>query len=154
MRPKVATEEQVKMMVAFVRAGAYPEVAARAAGEPACRLVKWLRPGRRVPPHLRAFVETLDQAAAQARATAEFALFSKNPVHWLRYGPGKETSRRPGWSTAPRPDPARDADPSLLDAPAGRALILQILEALEAFPEARAAVAAVLQDHSRTAPPK
>lgn len=138
------TPELQSRIVSFVRAGGYPQVAAEAAGVPRRFFEKWLRNGnrRQAQSLYRAFAAEVRTAAAQARLRAEIAIFDKRPLDWLKCGPGKETSRQPGWSAAPKAQTAaRSAKDNPLAHPACQRLFTDLLEALTPFPEARATVA-------------
>ena len=135
-----------KMIVAYVRAGGYPHVAAEAAGVSREVFEEWLRKGEAGRPlKYKHFVEALRQAEAQARLNAEVAAFKDKPMDWLKAGPGKETA-----------GPARLVGPGQAAARAPRRkrrcccgttckrFSAPCCMALEPHPEARAAVAAVL----------
>jgi hypothetical protein len=135
-----------QQICAFIRAGGYPPVAAEGAGVPRKLFARWLarglRKGAREP--YRSFAESVRQAEAQARLGAEMAAYKKDAMGWLKGGPGRETTARPGWSMpvkARTPD-ERKRNP-LLQSEVAR-LLAALLHALTPFPEARAAVAAVL----------
>jgi hypothetical protein len=96
-------------------------------------------------PGYRLFALEVRKARAWARATAEWALFKKEPRTWLKSGPGREVRGEPGWSKDVPPllgKGRRRRDP-LLD-PGWRALFRRLLDALTPYPEARAALAEVL----------
>src|SRR4051794_15681385 len=95
LTPTVA--EQVENLIL---AGAYPHVAAEAAGVPRAVFKKWLTRGRRggAREPYRGFADRILRAAAQARALAEVELHKRDPKVWLKSGPGRETEGNPGWS--------------------------------------------------------
>ena len=99
------TPEVVRTIVAYIRAGAYPSVAAAAAGVPAAVFRAWLDRGSkpRAARKYRDLVAAVAAAAAQARVTAELACFQDDPKTWLTKGPGRETAETPGWSGVVRP---------------------------------------------------
>src|SRR5262249_18422162 len=101
----------------------------------------WMRCGkaRRPQPLYRAFYEKVQQAQAQARVTAEAQALKRAPLSWLRYGPGRETGRLPGWTDPVKPAKLeRGPHPSIARM---QELVSPLLEGLDAFPEARAALA-------------
>src|SRR5262249_51928237 len=75
--------EAVAQLLGLVRSGAYPWVAARAAGLTDAEFRERMAETAADGGSLRAEVQ---QAQAQARALAEIELKGKNPVAWLRYG--------------------------------------------------------------------
>src|SRR4051794_14757316 len=80
----VTVERQI---LAFVRQGAYPHVAAQAAAGAPATWAKWPAPHRK---GYRPFQNKLAQAVAQARVKAELAAFADKPLAWLKNGPGRE----------------------------------------------------------------
>jgi len=139
------TREVQELICNFVRAGGFPHVAAVAAGIPLKTFQSWLRCGkaRRPQPLYLAFYEALCQAQAIARLAAETQALRRAPLSWLRYGPGRERGRLPGWTDPVKPAKIeRGPHPSV-----GRMqeLVTTMLEALDAFPEARAALADSLE---------
>ncbi len=140
------TPEQEQTICAFLRAGCFLPVAAEAAGVPRARLEYWLRRARRRPLNepCRRLAESVRRAVAHARLAAETAVLKARPLDWLRYGPGRPTATTVGWTSSAKPHaPGDQADvptEALL-----RRLVAQLLEALEPYPEARAAAAAVLE---------
>ncbi len=133
------------MIVAYVRAGGYPHVAAEAAGVPQELFEEWLRKGEAGRPlKYKQFVEALRQAEAQARLAAEAKALKEKPMDWLKAGPGKETAARPGWSALAKPHAGAVKETPLLLRPDVQTFLRALLTALEPHPEARAAVAAVL----------
>jgi hypothetical protein len=139
------TSELEQAIVAYVRAGGFPQVAAEAAGLPREFFERWFRrgQGRRASSRYRAFVEAVRSAQAQARLGAEAHALTKKPLDWLRNGPGRESTGSPGWTGPVRPALGRSAGPALLHQEV-QAAITTTLTALEPFPDARAAAAAVL----------
>ncbi|HEX5269446.1 MAG TPA: hypothetical protein VFW33_03115 [Gemmataceae bacterium] len=141
------TEGLVEQIASRVQGGAFPHVAAEAAGIPAEVFQDWMergsRPGAREP--YRSLAERVRHAHGHARCMAEVELRQSEPKAWLLNGPGKISDTLPGWSTAVKGQPGadRDAVNLLLDARV-QALLAALLAALEPFPEARVAVAAAL----------
>jgi hypothetical protein len=138
------TSELQRNIVSFVRAGGYPHVAAEAAGVSRRTFQNWMQRGgrRQAKQPYRGFAEEVRQAAAQAQLRAEIAIFDKRPLDWLKCGPGKENSRRPGWSAAPKAHAVRSSrNANVLADLAFQRLCGQLLDVLTPFPEARAALA-------------
>jgi len=110
--PKLTPEVQHNI-VAFLRAGGFPEVASEAAGVPQAVFESWVMRGEapRARSPYREFAVAVRQAIAQARLGAEVEARNDRPLDWLRSGPGKERPHRPGWSGPARrargPTPAR-----------------------------------------------
>jgi hypothetical protein len=134
-------------VLGYIRAGGFAHVAAEAAGVPRATFAAWLergsRSGAREP--YRSFVQRVQEALAQARLRAEIAVMDKTPLHWLRYGPGRETTEAPGWTGTVKPAPATpERKETVLTSPDWAEVWELLLAALEAFPEARAAVAEAL----------
>src|SRR5215470_8351145 len=98
-RHTLTTQVEEKIL-AFIRAGGYPHVAAEAAGVPRAVFEGWLGQGRRTgrPTKYRTFPEAVQQARAQARLKAETTAFKDKPLDWLKSGPGRETSDCTGWT--------------------------------------------------------
>jgi hypothetical protein len=132
-------------ILAYIRAGGFPEVAAEAAGVRADVFARWRERGESAGarPRYRAFARAVRQAAAQARLGAELSVRQDKPFDWLRYGPGRETARSPGWTSAARPRAAAAEAPTLAH-PAVQRLAAAVLAALADFPEARAHAAGLL----------
>ena len=145
--------ELQRTIVAYIRAGAYPAVAAEATGVPASVFRQWIDRGgkRRGPALYRNFRAAVVEAAAQARVTAELACFQDDPKTWLTKGPGRETQETPGWSGVVRPVVALTDNRSvnLLTDPTSSALLTMLLAALSPFPEARRAAIDALNRAAR-----
>jgi hypothetical protein len=140
--PTPAIERQI---VAFIRAGGFPHIAAEAAGVPRRTFERWLRRGHRRNGHAayRAFARAVMQAAAQARLNAEIATRDSKPLDWLRYGPGKQSFHNAGWTGPVRAVPPKTAGiGSSLEDASIIAMIEEVKEMLNPFPELRERVAA------------
>jgi hypothetical protein len=145
-RRPVLTEEIEKSLVAYVRAGGYRHIAAEAAGISRELLAEWLRRGEAARSgKYKEFVEKFRAAEAQARLAAEMNALKDKPMDWLKAGPGKETASEPGWSGLAKPRAGAAKETPLAERPEVQEWMRLILEALEPFPEARAAVAAALE---------
>lgn len=136
------TAELTARVAAYIRGGAYPEVAAQAAGVPPGRLRRWLAMGRKKGAHeaVRAFCRAVRQAEAVARLQAEVAALKARPLDWLRHGPGRPRPDREGWTAAARAEGKQDKEEPELPWELARELV----ERLEPWPEARRAIAAWL----------
>jgi hypothetical protein len=136
------------MILASIRTGGFPHVAAAAYGVPAARFARWLRRGQAKggPTKYRRLYAQVTEAVARARLKAEIGLYQSDPRFWLRYGPGRETSAAPGWTAATRPVYQTDAQRAEgLASPEFQVMVAELLRALGPYPEARAAAAVVLQ---------
>jgi hypothetical protein len=141
--PAIATQ-----ILAFLRAGGMPHVAAEAAGLPYKTYRQWLRRGGRAgaAEPFRQFACDARTAVAQSRLKAEIAVREKDPKFWLKYGPGKETPDRPGWTGEVRPRPLPKQEPAeMIYHPQWRKLCTFLLQALDKYPEARLALVQALQ---------
>jgi hypothetical protein len=136
------TLEIQQAIVAYIRAGGYPHVAAEAAGVPRRVFERWLRQGEAEgsEEQYRAFAEAVRQAQAQARLGAEVAARNERPMSWLRSGPGKQTGDATGWTGPVRGAPEVEKASPLLH-PEVQQLLRLLLEALTPYPEARSAAA-------------
>ncbi len=87
-------------IVAFVRSGGFPHVAAEAAGVPRRVFERWIRRGQKdgAEPNYRAFALAVMEAHAQARLQAEIKTRTDKPLDWLKAGPGKDRADNPGWA--------------------------------------------------------
>src|SRR5262245_33430655 len=99
------TPEIQREICAYIRAGGFAHVAAEAAGIPREVFDQWLQLGQREEKWTKyhEFHAAIRQSQAQARLTAEIAAFKKDPVTWLKQGPGREKADNPGWTTAVKP---------------------------------------------------
>jgi hypothetical protein len=95
-------------IVGTIRHGAFPFIAAEAAGIPREVFADWMRRGsaKRASARFRRFRDQVREAIAMARLAAETYALKNDPLAWLKYGPGKETTDIPGWSNASKPPPA------------------------------------------------
>jgi hypothetical protein len=146
--PRHALTPQVEeKILAFIRAGGYPHVAAEAAGVPRAVFEGWLGQGRSTgrPTKYRAFFEAVQQARAQARLKAETTAFKDKPLDWLKSGPGRETSDYAGWTGPARPQAADGRGNPLLD-PEVQNVFARLRAALVPFPDACTAAARALAE--------
>jgi hypothetical protein len=142
--PKVA--EQI---LAYIRAGGYPSVAAEAAGLPRTVYRQWLKHGKKknAGEPYRRFALDVQQAMAQGRLAVELIVRDKDPKFWLKHGPGKETPGNPGWTGEVKPLPLPKGESlSIVAHPRWLPLCADLLKALTNFPEARLAAAQTLKE--------
>jgi len=140
-----------EMILTHIRNGAYPQVAAEAAGVHRRVFLNWIgrgeKPNAREP--YRSLARDVRQASASARVQAEIELREKDPRFWLKHGPGRETSAFPGWTGEVRPADLQDPHTlPRLDGPEWNAICHKMIAALEPFPDARLALAEVLKEMS------
>jgi hypothetical protein len=126
-----------QLLCAYLRSGAFPFVAAQAVGVPPERFMYWMKKRPR-------FRDAALQAMAEARLTAESKVLVKNPLAWLKHGPGKETPNAPGWTNPPRGGMSEGASGKLLDQPEVQQFLATLLRVLEPYPEVKVAVAEAL----------
>ena len=141
------TPERHAEIVAFIRAGAFPLVAAEAAGVPREVYRRWIDAGekRRAREPYRGFAHAVRQALATARILQERALYEKDPKFWLAHGPGKETPDNPGWTGEVRPVSLETALARSGPArPEWEMILATIRRVLAGHPEASQAVAEAL----------
>lgn len=134
-------------LLAYVQAGAFPQIAALACGIRRETFEAWVERGRRPKGHraLRQFVARLDAAAATARLLAEVAVHADDPKYWLKFGPGRDRPGEPGWAREVKPFlEDRSTTVNVLANPLISDLLTVILAALAPFPEARVAAAAAI----------
>jgi hypothetical protein len=140
-RPAEFDPARAQVLLAYLRQGGFPLVAADAAGVPAPAFLVWMQRGEsagaREP--LRGFARNVRQAVAQARLLAELAVCKKDPKFWLSHGPGRETPESTGWTAPARPATRPTVQTNSLEQ--ARGLCALILDTLTPFPEARARVA-------------
>ena len=98
-RPSKLTPETQATSVAGIRAGAFNWVAAQSAGVAPTTFYRWMDEGEQADSGpSREFHDTVCEARASARVTAEQRVFEDNPLAWLRYGPGRERDGESGWT--------------------------------------------------------
>lgn len=136
-----------EVICSWVRQGAFPHVAASAAGVAPEVWKRWLEAGKKAlrqsAPYYKFFRE-LEKAKAQARIRAEIAVFDADPKTWLRSGPGKETADSAGWTTLVKPAIMNQQQINILASPEWNQLWAHILGVLGSFPDARTALADAL----------
>ncbi len=132
-RPRLTIELQA-LICRYILSGAYPHVAAEAAGLPRDVFLRWYR-------KRRGFRVAIQQAHAQARLGAEARAMTKDPLAWLKCGPGKDAPEAPGWTNPPRAQNQAAQASRLLERRETQQMIALLLSVLEPFPEVRLAVA-------------
>lgn len=141
MNEPTLTPDLVRSIVAGIRAGGFPQVAAGAQQVDAALFARWLRRGRRrnAEEPYRDLVRQVEAAQAQARLRAEMSLLEKDVRTWLKHGPGRDLPDKPGWAALVRPTPpTRGMD--LGSSPELLQLIAKFRVVLAAYPEALAAL--------------
>jgi hypothetical protein len=126
------TPEQELRILAQIRAGSYPHIAAEAAGVPRRVFAGWLKRGRQqARGWQRRFWLKVREARAHAHALAAVEVRKKDVKFWLRYGPGK-----PGRTRKGRDQP--DWRPEFFQ------LLSEIATELMPMPEARQVILSIL----------
>jgi hypothetical protein len=142
------TDELSRTICAYIRAGAFPHVAAEAAGVPAELFEVWMHMAEtsrgQAKNRYAKFRVIVLQARAQARLAAEMAVLKDKPADWLRNGPGKEADPSKGWTQPIRAKFEDKRQVSIHLHPELSNLFAAVLEVLAPFPEARQAVAGAL----------
>ncbi len=144
-----ALQEQI---LAFIRAGGYPHVAAEAAGLPRDVFERWMERGQsaRAPAAYRALAQAVMEAQAQARLKAEVTAMTDKPLDWLKAGPGKDSAANPGWTNPGKPRDTSASKTNKAEQLRVWCAVLDLLgrcvERLAPYPEARAALAAWLKE--------
>jgi hypothetical protein len=149
MNEPTLTSDLSRRIVAGIRAGGFPQVAASAQYVNARLLERWLRLGRRknAEEPYRSFACDVEAAQAQARLRAEMGVHEKDARTWLKHGPGRDLPGKPGWASLARPSPSSGGrGTELLSSPELLQLLGQMRGALVPFPEAMAAVTRLIGD--------
>jgi len=131
----------------YILSGGFPHVAAQAAGVPRRVFERWLRLARCRRPRrkYRLFYEAVMQARAQVRLAAEGKALAKDPLAWLKSGPGRDSLDAPGWTNPAKDQGQGDSEAvNLLMRRETQGLVALLLRVLQPFPEVRAAVADAL----------
>jgi hypothetical protein len=149
-RQTLLTPERQQTIVSYIRAGMWDYIAAEAAGINQDTFYEWLRrgdglEGRPAESPFTEFSEAVRQARAEARGSAEIEVKREAPTVYLTKGPGRERPGRPGWTSVGDGQTAQTTTTvNVLIAPQWITIRTELLQTLEAFPEARAAIAHVL----------
>ena len=134
------TPEVEQQILASIRAGGYPHVAAAAWGVPAHVWAQWQRwaTGKKARKRYRELFYKVEQAQGQARLRVELAALEVDPRFWLKHGPGREQPGNPGWAAmAKSAAPPRDESDPLVS-PELLQLFATMRDVLSPFPEALA----------------
>lgn len=132
------TPEIQNTIVAFIRAGAFAEVAAQAGGISPRTFHDWMARGQerhptRVPTKkLRAFAHAVNVAKAEARLDAEVRVFRERPLAWLSRV-ARSAPELPGWTELPK---EQDSSPSQHLAELIMRLDEEVLEERERYQQA------------------
>jgi hypothetical protein len=153
-RLKLTPELQAPIL-ASIRAGGFPHVAAEAWGVPRATFEQWIEWGTRSKPPARdpykSFALAVIQAQAQARLKAEMAAMEDDPHFWLKNGPGRDQPNKPGWSAMVRPLlTANTQTINLFTSPDFLQFMAILRAVLAPYPDALAAVTAAMD--SKPAP--
>lgn len=152
------TPDVEKEILAFVRAGGFPHIAAEAAGIPNHVFQGWLSagsPSNKGKSKFKLFVKKLEQAMAQARLKAEIDVYNDDPKAWLRSGPGKEKLDSPGWTGIVKPilQPANQTI-NYFASPEFMHLLLRLRQILAPHPEALKALSEALSSQTPSPTPQ
>jgi hypothetical protein len=137
------TPQLEEHILAAIRAGSFPEVAAAAFGVPKRLFRKWLRRGHH--DNQESLAHRVAQARATARLNAEVRTHEKDPKLWLRAGPGRETIDAAGWTSFARPQARAARETNIFETPAILRLLSVLRAALSPYPEALDAVTSALE---------
>lgn len=99
-RASKLNDETWDTIVNFIQLGSWDYVAAEAAGVDYTTFWRWMKRGEDGEQPFHDFYRAVVQARAIARLRYEVEVGKRNPLAWLRYGPGKEQPGRPGWTEA------------------------------------------------------
>jgi transposase-like protein len=127
-----------EQIVAAIRAGAFPHVAAQAFGVSRQTFEKWRRLGRsnEGDTEFVSFASAVSEAIAQARLRAEMDVFTEQPRIWLQHGPGRDANECAGWTVAIKPITRSRTERNPLMNREMATIAGQLFEALAPFPEA------------------
>lgn len=94
------TKELIAQICSHIRGGAYDYIACEAVGISQSTFYLWIQQAEAGSddPLLLEFLESVEQARADARMAAEKRVLDEAPATWLLKGPGRERPGRPGWS--------------------------------------------------------
>ena len=143
------TPEIEQRILSFIRAGGFPWVAAEGAGIPRKVFRLWLRRGQKkgAPKLYRRFYQSVMEARAHARLTAELETRKRDPRFWLVRGPGRERPGAPGWTNPVKLIQRQKASPEdFLMSRQFMHCVSKLMQALAGHPEARATVAKLAEE--------
>jgi len=140
-----------QQIVAGIRAGGYPHVAAAAWGVRPEVFQRWLARGQQK--HARRdfawLAAQVRQAHAQARLRAEITLFENHPRTWLESGPGRDRPGEPGWSRPVNASALQVEQANMFLHPDILQVFEAVADALAPFPDARDCVTRILWPKTR-----
>jgi hypothetical protein len=150
-RPTLLTPERHKAIVAAIRAGSFDWIAAEASGISRETFRIWMRKGERDKrkPYL-ALAADVRAARAQARLSAEIEVRRDQPFNWLRYGPGREREGEEGWTESS--EIRHSGSVGVMYSQEWTVISVAIEAALEAYPEAKIAVAEAMKRLASASP--
>ncbi len=104
-RRPLLNEQTTAKVVEAIKGGAFDWVAAEAAGIGRRTFYDWLARGEGGHRGYIEFLVRVRQARAEARICAESLVRQRDPLSWLRLGPGRERDGEPGWAAPQKPQP-------------------------------------------------
>jgi hypothetical protein len=104
-RRPLLNEQTTAKVVEAIEGGAFDWVAAEAAGIGRRTFYDWLARGERGDRRYIEFLVRVRRARAEARVSAESLVRQRDPLSWLRLGPGRERDDGPGWTAPQKPQP-------------------------------------------------
>src|SRR5262249_10830920 len=126
---------------------AFPHVAAKAWGMSAAQLefiLEQAETGSDKSKNAK-FGKKIIQAQATARLRAEMEAYDKNPILWLKSGPGKEKPQNPGWTSVVRPHlTAEHKTINLYTSPDFLGFMATLRQVLAPFPDALKALVDIM----------
>ena len=150
------TPELENQILASIRAGGFPHVAAKAWGVPDHVFDKWMEwgTGKKHKAPYTQFARKVEQAKAQARLKAEMMAMEEDPRFWLKNGPGKETPQAPGWSAVVRPQLTNNTNTiNLFASPDFLQFLATLRGVLAPYPDALHALTKALDGPAPEPPP-
>lgn len=148
------TPELTERICQSIIQGGFPHIAAQAAGVRLETFERWMKPSKRDGQTVsKRFQTAIKTAEATARLHAEIAVMDRNPLEWLKAGPGKQRTGLDGWTTHVKPSITRtNQTVNLLLNPQMAGIFGALMQVLAPFPDARLAVAKALGKLEKEAP--
>ena len=146
------TPELQRQILAAIRAGGYPHIAAQAFDVPPELFGDWLQRGAqsaRAP--WRGLARAVLAAHAQARLRAEIDVLARGPRYWLEHGPGRERPDKPGWSSAIAPAGAALGPPNALCDREFLAVLQRLRAEFDEEPQVQRRIAGIVSPSGRAA---
>ncbi len=140
------SDDLITTICNWIKAGAYPHIAAEREGVPRNVFADWLRKAEKkhCPLLNKKLAHEVMKAKAYARLFAEINMRKDDSKNWLLSGPGKENADNPGWSKptnpAEQPQDTTTDTLNILMHPEFSVLMSALLQALAPHEEAKAAV--------------